>query len=277
MLPHEGLQLGCEHGLRFLAPAPASGVQFGQPPRSREDSGSNRYLWLIDDEGIPYLIEAPLDVLGGNLPKHSNLTGARDAYIAGELWFDTERSVFVSGGSGRYGPTCEEQLFDAAEVFGSLSYQVACLGWIPLRGLQSAISMRLDMNLDMNQLEAVFRVRGESLEDAARRSPHRYVRSNTQLALYDESRKPNGHVMTAWEALHSYGLDALVEVVEYGSAILLKSERAIESTLRATREALGVKPLQLARAAGSNGKRWRMLRSLPRARQRLCWSASLLS
>ena len=50
-----------------------------------------------------------------------------------------------------------------------------------------------------------------SAEDAARSSVRSFVRSEAQLAVYEESRKPTGHKLTAWEAYTSFGLDVLEE------------------------------------------------------------------
>ena len=67
-----------------LQPAPVYGVVYGIPPHA-ETGGRARYLWVIDEIGIPYLQECPIDGLGGALPKHTNLTGGRPAYIGGEV------------------------------------------------------------------------------------------------------------------------------------------------------------------------------------------------
>ncbi len=100
----------------------------GTPPRSR-DEPPNGYLWAIDDTGIPYILEAPLPALNGNRPKHTNLTAGGPAYIGGELWFSDARSLFLSGGSGRYPPRNAEQLSNAVRVFEFYGYGVTSLGW----------------------------------------------------------------------------------------------------------------------------------------------------
>ena len=101
----------------------------GTPPRSRDDCGSHRHLWVIDDTGIPYIVEAPLPELNGELPKHTNLTAGAPAYVGGELWFSDSSSLYLSGGSGRYPPSNAEHLDDAAGVFEVLGYDVISLGW----------------------------------------------------------------------------------------------------------------------------------------------------
>ena len=69
------------------------------------------------------------------------------------------------------------------------------------------------------------------------------------MSLYDPGRKATGHVLTALEAYRTFGLDTLVEAVEYGSAIILSERRAIESSLRNRREKLGLKKKSVAQAA----------------------------
>ena len=127
---HEDFQLERAHGLRLLCPAPASDVQIGKPPTSRIDSNSsNRYIWVIDGQGIPYILEEPTVVIKSSLPKHTNLTGGGHACMGGEMWFACESSLYISGGSGRYPPMDSHQMSSAAKVFESLAYNVISLGW----------------------------------------------------------------------------------------------------------------------------------------------------
>ena len=128
--PHEDIQLEAATGLRLLGPAPALDVKLGIPPAFTNDPASrNRYLWVIDQRGIPYIIDDRLAVIGSNPPKHTNLTGGGAAYLGGEMWFTSEEALFVSGGSGRYPPTDSRQLEEAVQVFESLGYEVRSFGW----------------------------------------------------------------------------------------------------------------------------------------------------
>ena len=127
--PRELVKLSERHGVRQLQPSPAYDVQLGGPPTFRGDRGSNRYLWVINLQGIPYIIERPLSDIDGFDPKHTNLTGGEDAYLGGELWFSDNAHLFVSGGSGRYPPVDANQLMDAVRVFESYHYRVTSLGW----------------------------------------------------------------------------------------------------------------------------------------------------
>lgn len=124
----EAVLLPPSSGFTLLPAAPAQGVAFGHPPNSRR-SGRNRYLWVINDAGIPFIKEIPIAALNGREPKHTNLTGGSPAYIGGELWFETNTQLFVSGGSGRYPPYGAEQLADAVNVFEAYQYAVISLGW----------------------------------------------------------------------------------------------------------------------------------------------------
>lgn len=85
--------------------------------------------------------------------------------------------------------------------------------------------------------------------EIAKRSQRRFVRGNDQVAVYDPECNPTGHVMTAWEAYDAFGLDTLIEAMEYGTGIILSQRRAIESSLRHRREELGLSPKSVARAA----------------------------
>ena len=125
----ERKQLDKKEGLRLLESAPATDILTGRPPLSQNESGCCRYLWVIDAKGIPYIIESPIKAMGYQMPKHSNLTGGREAYLGGEMWFASQESLYISGGSGRYPPSDEQQLREAAEVFESFDYAVESLGW----------------------------------------------------------------------------------------------------------------------------------------------------
>ena len=126
-LDHEYVKWGDDLGVRLMQPAPVRNVEFGSPATEPGKIGVNTYIWVIDDSGVPYIIERPIDHRPA--PKHTNLTGGADAYIGGEVWFSDSSNLFLSGGSGRYRPLGERQLNDAAEVFESYGYIVKSLGW----------------------------------------------------------------------------------------------------------------------------------------------------
>lgn len=90
---------------------------------------------------------------------------------------------------------------------------------------------------------------GLTPEDAARRTERRYVRSEGGLAVYDPSRNPTGHALTAWEAYTAFGLDVLEEAREYGSAVLKITPHSTRDALKQQRESLGLTHRQVARAA----------------------------
>jgi hypothetical protein len=79
--PHEWILLA---NLSPLPYAPAAGVMIGGvPPKHRKGAITHLYLWVIDLAGIPYILERALPELGGELPKHTNLTGGKPASIGG--------------------------------------------------------------------------------------------------------------------------------------------------------------------------------------------------
>ena len=91
---------------------------------------------------------------------------------------------------------------------------------------------------------------GADWENAVKACRWRFVRGGSELSLYEESRKPTGHVMTAWEAWTAYGQEVIDEAIEYGSAILRETKYAIESCLSRRREELGISRDVLARSVG---------------------------
>ncbi len=114
--------------IRFLGTAPAGEMELGVPPRPNV-AGVYTYLWVIDDRGVPYILDLAHPALGDQRPKHTNLTGGGEAYVGGEMWFETDSSLWVSGKSGRYGPRYPALLQDSISVFRSYGYRVQSLGW----------------------------------------------------------------------------------------------------------------------------------------------------
>ena len=92
--------------------------------------------------------------------------------------------------------------------------------------------------------------KARDVETAARHSPRTFVRSNYEIGPVKEGREPPGHILTAWEAYQSYGLDILEESIEYSGAILLETSGAIERTFSNRRSDLGLTVESVAGAAG---------------------------
>lgn len=91
---------------------------------------------------------------------------------------------------------------------------------------------------------------GPGWEDAVKGCEWYFVRSESQLALYEETRKPTGQVMTAWEAWTAYGREVIDEAIECGSAVLKETKDGTGSCLLHRRETLGISRQVLARSAG---------------------------
>ncbi len=72
-------------------------------PRDHEDSPQSGF------SGLPFW--SYRFTRRRQVPKHTNLTGGGRAYLGGELWFTNNSEVYVSGGSGRYPPSDERQLW----------------------------------------------------------------------------------------------------------------------------------------------------------------------
>ena len=89
-------------------------------------------------------------------------------------------------------------------------------------------------------LDAVF---GEDSSGAtplarAKTSKRRFVRSQVQITL--ASDRATGRVLSAFEALQTFGWDLLLQVANEGSARLVRSADEPATTLRVQREALGL-------------------------------------
>ena len=89
---------------------------------------------------------------------------------------------------------------------------------------------------------------GLPTEEIAKRSSQKFVRGDAEMSFYEPERRPTGHVMTAWEAYKTYGLDVLREALDYGSAIILHDSGCVESAFRKRRERLGLSVNEIARA-----------------------------
>lgn len=106
-------------------------INSGNPPMSRDNPGNNCYLWVIRDKDIPSILEDSPEFksIYGQIPKHSNLTGGKDAYSGGELWKLQNNKYVISGSSGRYQVQTPEELEYIKQAFSSLGYDIDTLGW----------------------------------------------------------------------------------------------------------------------------------------------------
>ena len=115
--------------VEILRQAPNNDAVTAIGPVSRAAANDGRHLWVIDDRGLPYILEVPMPECGWGPPKHSNVTAGRPACIGGELWFVDPESLYVSGGSGRYPLRTAEHLEDAVNIFRAFGYSAVSLGW----------------------------------------------------------------------------------------------------------------------------------------------------
>lgn len=127
--PRQWIRLTEDDGLEFLGAAPATKAKIGTRRYGTDDGGENTHLWIIDEEGVPYIIEAGEGEVDGELRKHTNITGGAKAFLGGEMWFETQSLVYITGGSGRYPPRDNNQLEGAKKVFESFGYETISFGW----------------------------------------------------------------------------------------------------------------------------------------------------
>ena len=109
------------------------------------------------------------------------------------------------------------------------------------------------MSMNMTRrLARVFGVTGGTTpEEASRESSALFVRGRAQLSrvgTYEGA--PEGHVLSAREALANYGFDVLEEAVEYGTALLLKEPNAAGNAISRQRRSMGLTTQQVASFAG---------------------------
>ena len=118
-------------GVREFCYAPIYGIEIGKPPIGMTKRGDNTYLWVITDEGIPYLLEEGNAgrSLNRGRASHTNLTGNQEAYCGGEIWFAGEDTVWISGGSSRFQPRDSNELNTVQKLFEACNYKVTNFGW----------------------------------------------------------------------------------------------------------------------------------------------------
>lgn len=99
--------------------------------------------------------------------------------------------------------------------------------------------------LTAEQMTALFGVAMGSFSERARQSKRLFVRSQDSLAFY--SPEATGVVLTAIQVC-DYPADKLVQILEYGSAVLPDSREEPARTLREQRDLLGLSIADIARA-----------------------------
>ena len=104
----------------------------------------------------------------------------------------------------------------------------------------------------MTGLTHIFGPGAEGIREAgkaARLSDKCFVRSAMQLAPYRPDGCPTGHILTAWEAFNTFGIEVLEEATEYGAAILKKHAKiSVGQALKLRRERISLTTTHVARA-----------------------------
>lgn len=104
-------------------------------------------------------------------------------------------------------------------------------------------------NYSRNELDLVFGLgsSGDTPAQRAKTSTMIFVRSQIQLAPYSEGA--TGRMLSAAQALRSFGWDVLLNATREGYAALTTTAQEPSTTLRSVREGLGLTIEQIARAA----------------------------
>jgi Zn-dependent peptidase ImmA (M78 family)/transcriptional regulator with XRE-family HTH domain len=106
------------------------------------------------------------------------------------------------------------------------------------------------MDLTNKDLDLIFGPdsHGSTCEERALTSSRVFVRSQDHFG--ESNASATGHILTAWEALHAFGVEKMLEAMDYGSAILPFAPSEPAETLRARRESLGLTIEDLAKFTG---------------------------
>ncbi|CAO3379008.1 ImmA/IrrE family metallo-endopeptidase [Azospirillum argentinense] len=100
-----------------------------------------------------------------------------------------------------------------------------------------------------SRLKAIFGADcvGDDPAACARASKQMFVRSEDHLAF--DNQNATGRRLTAWEALNAFGLDALEEILDFGSAVIAVSNDEPANSIKTKREVLGISPRELAKVS----------------------------
>lgn len=124
MTPADGLEHWQDGPVMVVAASPAT-------PKIDPTMKRDTRLWAIRESDVVHAHEF-CDygtTLETGVIKHTNLTGGAPAYCAGELLFLDESTIVVNGCSGRYGPTTEVEMNEAAKAFRRSGYAVWSSGF----------------------------------------------------------------------------------------------------------------------------------------------------
>ncbi len=110
-----------------------------------------------------------------------------------------------------------------------------------------------EVTLPRNSWDAVFgSTDGSTLEARAKTSNQTFVRSLDHLTF--DSPSATGQRLTAYETLHHFGEDKIVEILEHGSALLVNDPNSPSvqpgRRIRARRQAIGLSPSDIASRVG---------------------------
>jgi len=96
--------------------------------------------------------------------------------------------------------------------------------------------------MDDKKLKYIFgEVEGIDIEEYAKKSAVKFIRSQDQLAEYNETNSAaTGQILTAIEALRNFGVDILYRAVTEGSAVIPSTLDEPSKTFRERRESLGL-------------------------------------
>lgn len=123
--------MSLEDGLMVWTDGVASSKPRSNPPLIERHQTQSVRLWVVREDDVVHAAEqCPFGAsLESGVIKHTNLTGAQEAYSGGELLFLDESTVVVNGRSGRYGPRSKLELDQVVRAFAKSGYGVWSMGF----------------------------------------------------------------------------------------------------------------------------------------------------
>ncbi len=125
-------QMGAEEGLKQWVDGPVQAPE-SEPTECPEvpERPNLQYLWVVTSTDILHALET-CDFGAhreAGVAKHSNLTGGKSAFVGGELVFLDEKTVAITGSSGRYRLRGLSEMTAIERAFLESGYNVWSMGY----------------------------------------------------------------------------------------------------------------------------------------------------
>ncbi|MBY8825506.1 hypothetical protein [Sphingomonas colocasiae] len=124
MVAEDGLESWVDGPVDDRLEEPAARPVFGGKP-------AGQHLWIVTADDVLHAPEACIfgQQRGAGFAKHSNLTGGGSAFVGGEVAVLDERTIAITGSSGRYRLRSAEELKAIEIAFAESGYNVWSMGY----------------------------------------------------------------------------------------------------------------------------------------------------